>query len=64
MPDAPISANTEDLAVTEYDAQGGADAVDEKTPASKTSRPTEAPEVGLAQKGKGEDAVVKRETDV
>ncbi len=32
MPDAPISANTEDLAVTEYDAQGGADAVDEKDP--------------------------------
>lgn len=64
MPDAPISVNTEDLAVTEYDAQGGADAVDEKPPASKRSLPIEAPEVGLAQRGEGEGAVVQRETDV
>lgn len=62
MPDDPVSPNTEDLALTEYGAQGGADVVDEKTPASKTSLPAEAPEVGPAQRGEG--AVVRRETDV
>ena len=64
MPDALTSANTEALAVAEYGAQSGTDAIDEKTPPPKTSPPTEAPEVGLAQRGERECAVVRRETDV
>lgn len=64
MPDNPISTNTEDLAVTEYDAQSGADAIDGQPPTPNPPQPAEAPEVGLSQKGAGDDAVVKRETDV
>lgn len=59
MPNDPIATDTKDLAVTEYDAAG------EKTTAANTPPlAKETPEVGLSQKGEGEDAIVKRETDV
>jgi hypothetical protein len=60
------SANSEDLAVTEYDAARFARLADEKRPDAGAALPTndEVPEVGLSQKGDGEDAVVKRETEI
>ena len=69
MPDEPKSANTRDLAETEYDAQRWARVGVERRSASPTSPkapadPTDRPEVGLTQKGTDEDASVKRETEV
>lgn len=60
------SANTEDLAVTEYDARRHPDPTKTKGADTEAALPTndEAPEVGLSQKGDGEDAVVKRETEI
>lgn len=69
MPDKPTTENTQDLAETEYDAERWARAgtelrsippISSKAP----SDPAEGPDVGLAQKGTDEDAVVKRETEV
>jgi hypothetical protein len=69
MPDEPKSANTRDLADTEYDAERWARVGAEKRslpPISPkaASDPGEGPDVGLAQKGTDEEAVVKRETEV
>jgi hypothetical protein len=69
MPDEPKTANTQDLADTEYDAERWARVGAEKQslpPISPKapSDPADSPEVGLTQKGTDEDAVVKRETDV
>ena len=69
MPDEPISPaafRSEDLAVTEYDAGHRARAAELKSPEAEDALPAndEAPEVGLSQKGDGEDAVVKRETEI
>ena len=60
------SANTADLAVTEYDAPRHPDPTETKDADTEAALPTndEAPEVGLSQKGAGEDAVVKRETEI
>lgn len=59
-------ARTEDLAVTEYDAGRHANQTDrhDSTPGEALSTNDEAPEVGLLQKGDGEEAVVKRETEI
>ncbi|MCJ2023103.1 hypothetical protein [Methylobacterium sp. J-067] len=69
MPDEPIPpapVRTEDLAVTEYDAGHRVRGDERGVPAAESALPTndEAPEVGLSQKGDGEDAVVKRETEI
>ena len=67
MPDGPTTANTADLAVTEYDAERWARVHDERRPDPKKDAPIaagETPEVGLSQKGSGEGAIVKRETEV
>lgn len=69
MPDEPKSTNTEDLANTEYDAERWArvGAEQRSVPPISPKPPSdsaEGPDVGLAQKGAGEEAVVKRETDV
>ena len=65
-PSSVEPANTEDLAVTEYDAGRRANQTDRQdpTPGEALSTNDEAPEVGLSQKGDGEDAVVKRETEI
>ncbi|WP_342167224.1 hypothetical protein [Methylobacterium sp. SD21] len=65
-PNPPSSARTEDLAVTEYDAERRTKMAGGSRSDATTALPTndEAPEVGLSQKGDGEDAVVKRETEV
>jgi hypothetical protein len=54
------------LAVTEYDAGHRVRGDERGGPAAESALPTndEAPEVGLSQKGDGEDAVVKRETEI
>ena len=66
MPDMPV-AHTEDLANTEYDAghraRAGADPADGET-SKPLPVPGEDPDVGLAQKGTGEDAIVRRETEI
>ncbi len=66
--DPPLAkpAHTEDLAVTEYDAGRCTDLADRKelNPDEALLTNDEAPEVGLSQKGDGEDAVVKRETEI
>ena len=69
MSDKPLTANTQDLANTEYDAERwarvGAEQQSLPPIAPKApSDPVESPEVGLTQKGTNEDAIVKRETDV
>ena len=69
MPNDPIptgSVNTEDLAVTEYDAKRGANSAQEKVVGSNAPLPVkdDAPEVGLSQKGADEAAIVKRETEI
>jgi hypothetical protein len=66
MLDEPKTTNTQDLADVEYDAErrarlGAGQGLDPKK-AVPTSAVT--PEVGIAQKGPDEDAVVKRVTDV
>jgi hypothetical protein len=69
MSDKPLTANTQDLAKTEYDAERWAQVGAEQqslppiTPKAP-SDPAEGPEVGLTQKGTDEDAIVKRETEV
>ncbi|WP_375465648.1 hypothetical protein [uncultured Methylobacterium sp.] len=70
MPDKPL-AHTEDLANTEYDAgrRARAEVDPGAVPAEReTSKPLpvpgEGPEVGLNQKGTGEDAIVRRETEI
>lgn len=69
MSDKPQTANTQDFADTEYDAERWArvGAEQRSTPPvspKAPSDPAEGPDVGLAQKGTGEDAVVKLETDI
>jgi hypothetical protein len=69
MPDKPLTANSQDLANTEHDAERWARVGAERQPMPPISRkapsdPAEGPEVGLTQKGTDEDAIVKRETDV
>jgi hypothetical protein len=66
MADEPKTANTQDLAGVEYDAERRARLSVGQGLDPKKAGPTsvETPEVGLAQKGTDEDAVVKRETDV
>jgi hypothetical protein len=69
MPDKPLTANSQDLATTEYDAERWARVGAERQsvpPISPKapSDPAEGPEVGLTQKGTDEDAIVKRETEV
>jgi hypothetical protein len=69
MPDKPLTSNTQDLGDTEYDAERWAQVGTEQRsipPISPKapSDPAEGPDVGLAQKGTDEDAVVKRETEV
>ncbi len=69
MPDEPISpaaVSTEDLAVTAYDARQHAKAAELNSPVAEDALPAndEAPEVGLSQKGEGEDAVIRRETEI
>ncbi|MCJ2012049.1 hypothetical protein [Methylobacterium sp. J-076] len=58
--------HTEDLAVTEYDAERRIRLAAKDVSDTGTVLPTndEVPEVGLSQKGDGEDAVVKRETEI
>jgi hypothetical protein len=69
MPDEPKPANTQDLADTEHDAERWArvgaerQAIPPISPKAP-SDPAEGPDVGLAQKGTNEDAIVKRETEV
>jgi hypothetical protein len=36
----------------------------ERVKATPATNPTEDPEVGLAQKGSGEEAIVRRETEI
>lgn len=69
MPDKPLTANTQDLAETEYDAERWARVgieqrsippISPKAP----SDPVRVTDVGLTQKGTDEDAIVKRETEV
>jgi hypothetical protein len=69
MPDKPLTSNTQDLGDTEYDAERwarvGAEQQSIRPVSPKApSDPAEGPDVGLAQKGTDEDAVVKRETEV
>ena len=69
MPNDPapaVSANNADLAVTEYDAEHRAQAAEQKRLEAEAALLSndEPPEVGLSQKGDGEDAVVKRETEI
>ena len=69
MPDKPTTANTQDLAETEYDAERWAQVGTEQRSIppinlKAPTGPTEGPDVGLAQKGTDEDAIVKREIDV
>lgn len=69
MPDDPIPPSpvrTEDLAVAEYDAERRTKMAAGSSSDAAAALPTndEAPEVGLSQKGEGEDAIVKRETEV
>lgn len=69
MPDEPKTANTQDLADTEYDAERWARVGAEQRPLppispKAPSDPAEGPDVGLSQKGTDEDAIVKRETEV
>jgi hypothetical protein len=66
MAEEPKTANTQDFAGVEYDAERRARLGVEQGFDPKKAVPTsvETPEVGLAQKGTDEDAVVKRETDV
>ena len=66
MPDEPMTASTQDLANTEYDAERWARVGEEKFVGSNAPLPVkdDAPEVGLSQKGTDEAAVVKRETEI
>ena len=69
MPNEPIAtdlAHTEDLSVAEYDAGQRAKAAKGEAAVAADALPAndEVPEVGLSQKGEGEDAVVKRETEI
>ncbi|MCJ2101030.1 hypothetical protein [Methylobacterium sp. E-046] len=69
MSDKPLTANTQDLANTEYDAERWARVGTEQRsipPISPKapSDPTEGPDVGLSQKGTDEAAIVKRETEI
>ena len=66
MSDKPLTANTQDLANTEYDAERGANSAQEKVADSNTPLPVkdDTPEVGLSQKGTDENAIVKRETEI
>ena len=66
MPDEPMTANTQDLANTEYDAERWARVGEGRIIGSNAPLPPkdDTPEVGLSQKGEGEDAVVKRETEI
>jgi len=69
MSDKPLTSNTQDLASTEYDAERWARVGNEQRsipPISPKapSDPAEGTDVGLAQKGTDEDAIVKRETEV
>jgi hypothetical protein len=69
MSDKPLTANTQDSANTEYDAERWARVGAERQAISPISPkapsdPVEGTDVGLAQKGTDEDAIVKRETDV
>ena len=68
MPDELKSANTQDLANSEYDAQRWAQVGAERQCVSPTSPKapadlTDRPEVGMTPKGTEEDTVVKQETD-
>lgn len=54
---APTSHRAEPREADEIPTRSG-------TPAIPTTIPTEDPEVGLAQKGSGEEAVVRRETEI
>lgn len=69
MSDKPLTANTHDLANTEYDAERWARVGAERQsipPISPKAPPDPAggPDVGLSQKGTDEEAVVKREPHV
>ena len=66
MSDGSTPANTEDLAVTEYDAKRGTNLAQGQVVDSNAPLPVkdDVPEVGLSQKGTDEDAIVKRKTDV
>lgn len=71
MSDKP-TIHSEDLGNTEYDGNRRARAAQEAEAAPATEKPTiepvmgsdEAPDVGLAQKGTDEAAVVRRETEI
>lgn len=69
MSNKPTTANTQDLATTEYDAEHRARVGAEQQSArpispKAPSDPADGPDVGLAQKGTDEEAIVKRETEV
>lgn len=66
MPDEPTAANTEDRAVTEYDAERRARMERDEIPGSNPPLLTAggAPEMGPARECSGEDAVIEREIDV
>jgi hypothetical protein len=65
MPDKPLTSNTQDLADAERWARVGAEQQSIRPISSKApSDPLEGPDVGLAQNGTDQDAVVKRETKV
>lgn len=65
-PSPPSSTRNEDLSVTEYDAERRTKMAAGSSSDAAVALPTndEAPEVGLSQKGEGENAIVKRETEV
>lgn len=65
MPDDPKTANTQDLADMEYDAERWAQVGAERSAGLKNATETEGkPDVGPLQKGTDGDAILKRETDV
>jgi hypothetical protein len=69
MPDELKSTNTQDLANTEYDGERWARVGDGRRSISPDSSkapsdPADGLDVGLAQKGTDEDAIVKRETEI
>ncbi|MEE7449485.1 hypothetical protein MRF4_17650 [Methylobacterium radiotolerans] len=58
---APTSHRAEPREADEIPTRSGTPAIPTTNPATI---PTEDPEVGLAQKGSGEEAVVRRETEI
>jgi hypothetical protein len=65
MPDDPKTANTQELADMEYDAERWAQVGAERSAGVKNAAETEGkPDVGPSQKETDENAIQKRETDV